>query len=134
MSLVADGPEIMVSGAVGVSPASPSGTECTTWSASQHHHVPVGHQGDHPATLVGAAVQDDRPGLGDRHPGAGEHGVDPSRSSAVSGAVESTVDLPARRPPQASRTARGQTRRDDHGRAAGTERRVHGRPEVGARG
>src|SRR3954465_3189161 len=82
MSLVADGPLIMVRGRCGVRRGRASGTGGTTWSAGRtpggglgdglddlagadDDEVGVWHQGQRAPALVGPGVQDDGAGLGD---------------------------------------------------------------------
>ena len=76
MSLVADGPEMKVCGRPGSSRAMACGTG-RTWSA-RDDQVEVGDEGA-PAALAGAAVEDDRPGLGDGGRARGDHGRAPCR-------------------------------------------------------
>ena len=73
MSLVAEGPEMRVCGRAGSSRANASGQVRGHLVGPDDDQVEVGHQGERPAALAGAVVEDDRAGLGDRDRAAGHH-------------------------------------------------------------
>jgi hypothetical protein len=74
MSTVADGPEMSVSGRVGSSVLMASGTDGTIWSV-RTTQVVVGEQRERAPAHPRAAVENDRPGLGDRDGARRDHAV-----------------------------------------------------------
>ena len=80
MSEVALGPETSVIGrpsaAAGASAATASGTDAWMRAASTKQMWQVGHERERAAAAVGAAVEHDRAGLGDRERAAGQHAVE----------------------------------------------------------
>ena len=89
MSEVADGPEMNVIGRSGprrpiVEPRDGLGHQADDLVVADDAKVVVGQQGDGAPALARAAVQDDRPGLGDAQRTGRKHAVALSRSLIVS--------------------------------------------------
>ena len=76
MSLVADGPLIQVSGRVGVEASQGLRDAADDLIRPHDADVQVGQEAEHASALVGAAVEDDRAGLGDRDRTAGDRAVE----------------------------------------------------------
>ena len=140
MSLVAEGPEIQVSGRVGSSRGIACGTEATICSGARTTQMWwSGTSVMRPAALARAGVEDDRAGLGDRHGAAGDHGVDGVQLVRGEAAPSSMrcrrrpASQSAGRPPAARRPPRTVRRQHSAIRAGSSAvgGAVHDRPVVG---
>ena len=76
MSLVALGPLTQVSGRDGVEHVERVGDVGDDLRRLDDADVAVGDEGDRPAALPGAVVENDRAGLGDAEAGSGDDGVE----------------------------------------------------------
>ena len=112
MSEVADGPEMKVIGRAGIAAAASQqpgdglGDEADDLVVADDAEVVVGQERDRPAALARAAVEDDRPGLGDPQRAGRQHAV--AALELVVGQARLAEELDARRAPsrRAGRRAR----------------------------